>query len=306
MVQNASKLSYKYNVFGFNIISEIPVICFDESKFETEPDIYIKIGETPENINNKLQEGTFYQASENDFLLKIPYNANFYIKNGKEVTVEPFKNVKIEELSTFISGRILGILLHQRKLNPIHGGAIRYKEKVIAFPGISGAGKSTIITAMSLKGAELISDDLLLFSFDDNSIKLVPSFPYVKLWEDSLKYLKIQNKDKLIKVRKEIGKYYYRINNFSKTTVNLDYIIYITLHNKEKYNIEEIYGKNKFTLIKEMTYIFHNVKNTGILMSNFKICSMIASKIPIYVLTRPTEKSDLNEIIELIEKTLNL
>lgn len=298
------KITYKYTAFGYNIKSEIPIICFDESNFYEDYDIEIRIGETPNSLNNVIQEGSFYQAAENEFLLKVPFNANFYISNGNNVVVKPFENSKIEELSTFICGRILGILLHQRKLNPIHGSAIKYKNKVIAFAGISGSGKSTIIAAIEKKGGEIISDDLLLFKIDD-SIKLIPSFPFIKLWQDAIRILNI-DKTRLSKIRNEIGKYYYKVKNFAKTPEKVDYIIFLNVHNKNNYEIEEIYGHKKFNFLKETTYIFANVKKTGIINSNFKICSQLAKELPMFVLTRPSEIFEIEKMIKVIEKTLNL
>jgi len=304
MLKNQLKRTYKYTVFRLNIISEIPIICFEENIFFSEADILIKIDKVPTNINNIKQKGSFYQASENEFLLKIPNNANYYICNGDTVIIEPFENIKIEDLSAFLSGRILGIILHQRKLNPFHGGAIKYKDKVIAFLGNSGSGKSTIIAAFEKKGGEIISDDILLFQFN-NIIQSVPSYPCIKLWQDSINNLKI-SPNKLTKIRSEMGKFYYKSEHFANSPLKVDFIIYLTFHNKELFDIAELHGKEKFTILKEMTYIFYNIKNTGILTKNFEICTKIAKHIPVYKLIRPSEIFDINKIIQLIEKTLNL
>jgi hypothetical protein len=79
-------------------------------------------------------------------------------------------------------------MLRARELFYVHAGVVTVDEKAIVIPGLSRAGKSTLVLALLLSGARYLSDELLVFDPQKGralpflrSLKLrpvcLPSFP---------------------------------------------------------------------------------------------------------------------------------
>lgn len=82
-----------------------------------------------------------------------------------------------------------------------HGSAIRYKDKTIAFFGPSRSGKTTLMIEALDKGANLISDDIIIF--DNKTAKIFPFKKPIGLRNTTSFFLE----ERFRKVASEIPKY---------------------------------------------------------------------------------------------------
>ena len=87
------------------------------------------------------------------------------------------------------------IVLHQvlpvmlsidNSLLVLHASAVEIDGEAVAFVGPAGAGKSTMAAKLCKQGNALISDDVLVVSFESGQPFVVPSFPSIRLWPDSV------------------------------------------------------------------------------------------------------------------------
>jgi hypothetical protein len=68
----------------------------------------------------------------------------------------------------------------------LHASAIRLTEKrAIAFTGKTGSGKSTLAACFSKEGFQVIADDCAVIEQPNGSPMCVPSYPGLRLWDDS-------------------------------------------------------------------------------------------------------------------------
>jgi hypothetical protein len=67
----------------------------------------------------------------------------------------------------------------------LHASSVAIDGQLVAFAGPSGAGKSTIATALARRGHAIGADDALLVEARDGGVGAVPSYPGVRLWDDS-------------------------------------------------------------------------------------------------------------------------
>jgi len=84
------------------------------------------------------------------------------------------------------------MLCHQRGLFPLHAACVRIGDGAVAFAGRTGAGKSTLAAALARRGHVLVADDVCVFEpAAPGGPRVRPSFPRVKLWDDSMRALDI-------------------------------------------------------------------------------------------------------------------
>ena len=293
---------YRYKAFNLNVFSRIPIAGLAECDAQ-KPDIVILEGKTPDELQNPLNNGVLFQATENEFLLNIMNLGRIHVQDGATITIERLKDTSWNEFSAFILGTVFGALLHQRRLLPIHGSSVVYKKKGLIFAGTSGAGKSTLAAALIHKGARFLADDISLISFDGGHPEIVPAFPGMKIWEDSLKQLG-KNPGKYHPIREDLKKYLYPAKKYHDQQVAVDHIFIISSHNREAFEIQDVQGIEKFNALKNNTYFFRGMNKTGILEKHFQMCNLLARHVPVSHITRPNSNFRIDELIKEITAKL--
>ena len=77
------------------------------------------------------------------------------------------------------------MIMLQRDMIAIHGGTIAMNGKGLLITGNRGAGKSTLTSALRLKGYPLVADDVSAMK----SLMVQPAYPQQKVCEDMMNYL---------------------------------------------------------------------------------------------------------------------
>lgn len=95
-----------------------------------------------------------------------------------------------EDACTYLVGAPFALLLRMRNVACLHGSAVTWKGRTIAFIGPSGAGKSTIAASLLDRGATLVTDDLLGITFRDGVLSVLPAYSGVRLWPASVELLR--------------------------------------------------------------------------------------------------------------------
>lgn len=95
----------------------------------------------------------------------------------------------------FVLSEALGLLLLQKGLFLLHGSAVKVKDQAMVFLGRPGAGKSTTLAAFAQHNHPILSDDLTAIGFNATGQPCVlPGFPQVKIWENSVDNLGFDKK----------------------------------------------------------------------------------------------------------------
>jgi hypothetical protein len=290
---------YSYKAFGLLINSAFPVTGFVPLAFNAEPDVTIEKGDVPASLNNVCNKGVFYQANTNEFLLKIEGIGGFYASNGNKIIVEKSKAASWNDINVFLVGRVFGSLLQQRRLLTLHASAVRFNGCNFIFAGHSGSGKSTLTAAFIDKGAYLLADDIVTISLLNDNPMIIPSFPVIKIWEDSLLSLG-KDPSEYKPVRDGYRKYYLPVSNFIDEPYNPEFIITLHTHNSESFESDVLSGVEKFSALRSFTYFIRGIAHTGIEVNHFELCNRLALQTKIIKLTRPNGTINMPPLIEKI------
>ncbi len=290
---------YYYSAFGLTISSAFPVSGFLPVTDNAEPDVNIEKGAVPASLNNVCNKGVLYQANASEFLLKIDGIGSFYASEGSKIIVEKAKNAAWKDINVFLVGRVFGALLQQRRLLTLHASAVQFNGLNLIFAGHSGSGKSTLSAALIDKGACLLSDDIVTISLRNDKPMIIPSFPVIKLWEDSLVSLK-KNPAKYKTVRDGYNKYYMPVDRFTDEPCMPQLIFTLYTHNKDSYESTELSGVEKFSALRNYTYFIRGIAHTGIEADHFELCNRLALQAKIIRLVRPNGAINMPPLIEKI------
>ena len=141
-----------------------------------------------ENGNSGL---CIWRAPSNGYLrIAFPDGTQFWVDDKRAVVWATWPvTSSLEETSSYLLGPILGLLLRLRGITCLHASAVNFGGQSVAFLGTAGAGKSTTAAAFALDGHAVLSDDIVALMEREGSFLVVPAYPQVGLWPDSVNML---------------------------------------------------------------------------------------------------------------------
>ena len=297
--------TYYYTAYNLIIASELPspqLVPLPENEEIPDIDVHIRIGTVPEELEDAVSKGVLYQAKPNEFLLHLQDIGGFWVRDGKEIIIEPAQKATDDEVRLFLFGSAFGALLHQRGLLVLHASAIETERGAVLFVGASGNGKSTTAAAFHQRGYSVLSDDVCVIILDDeNNPVVLPAFPQIKLWADTAKELAHETAS-LRKVRPQLEKYALMLDEGFVTTPRPLYAVYaLSSHNKEDFKLDPVEDGNKFRILLNNTYRGRFMDGLKMRDSHFSLAIVAANKIKVSRVTRPSAEFRLKELVDLLE-----
>lgn len=293
-----------YRAFGINIKSEIDFGALILEIEKCEEDIKISIGQIPEKIKKDIDLGKWISVSENDIWFDIPDTAIFYISNSENIIVQLYKDCEINNVIAYILGACMGFILYQQKKLAIHGGCVALNNKAAIICGNTGAGKTSLITALRLKGKKVLSDDISVVN-KENKFLVSPGYCGQKISSDVLKYFNIEENKKFKTQIENKDKYIIPIReSYEKDSISLEAIIMLEQDNIESVKVKKVLGNEKINIILNNIYLKQWINKKQLLNLYFKTALDLAKQVPIYIVKRPNKGFTMQEQISVIEEII--
>lgn len=300
-------MEFKYH--AFSLIWSIPFECPELQRSTKQQDTATADVMVSLNIVNQPKI-TKSQVNITESTVIIHYKdiGKFTIANGDTIAIETSelnKSVRLLMLNTVAS-----FLLLQRGLLPLHGSGVLYQNEAILFVGNSGYGKSTTAAGFIEKGYSMITDDIAAIDFDLEKAVVIPSFPNMKLWEDSLEMLE-EHKDNLDFIRENetemIKKYKFpvsaMVSQIMRPQLNTIYILN-PLNEGLKVTINELSNSEKFNALINYTFQKTTLKKQNLHEAHFVSITKIINQVRIVQLNRPRLHQNVKELVHIIEQDL--
>jgi len=293
---------YQYRIYDLIIQSELelPDLLEDNS---SQTDVLIKYGKVPSELKNPKSHGVLYEANREEFIFKFPKIGSFSVKCGSEIIIQPADSASKSEIRVFLLGSVMGALLHQKKIFPIHGSTINTSKGAIIISGRSCTGKSTLAAAFYKAGFEVIADDVSVIKSNlDGDFIVTPGIPYLKLWKDSLDELGINGK--LERVRDDMEKYKLPLTGISPLKSNVvKKVIILSIKNSSGIVHSEIRGNEKFAILRNNSYRAQFIYGLDQTESHFEMLSNLSRAIQLFKVERPSSPFLIDDLLHyFIEK----
>lgn len=290
-------MSYSYTLYGLTIDSFVPL-----SQTETKRpsvDIVIERGKTCPP-NTWQYKGASIYVNECEIFYNIPGVANFTVRNGREIIVDPCPDVDTRKLRHALFGEVLAILLHQRGLLVLHATSLAIHGKATILLGTRGAGKSTLALALCRLGATVISDDITVIQVNNRgTLSVLPGISQLGLWPDAVRACGY-DPERLPNVFDGTDK---RVMGTTDTSTN------VSLAPKRIYKIEEttavdverLSPQEAFRVLVGNTYWFGLVHALDP-ETHFAHCASVAAQTDVFRLRRPKTLDLVNDVAQHIIK----
>ncbi len=178
-----------YWAYGFRIHTEL--VCPELPPLPEHtgnPDVTIELmpQATPAS---EAPAKTCYEVQPGSFSLTVPGAAHYRVEEGRRIFIEPLPGAEPEKIRLFLLGSVMGALLYQRGLFPLHGSAVATPWGAMIFVGRQGAGKSTLAAQFHRRGYRLLSDDVCAVAMTPDGLQVLPALAHLRICADAYERL---------------------------------------------------------------------------------------------------------------------
>ena len=198
--------SYYYVAYGLSLSSNLPIATLFPIPSLALPDVQIKLGALP-MYSSESRSSLRYVSSnpgetgkpdlqiwdiDNGEFFRVLYSdgVEFCLDRGfRTLWARWPASSSLENTLSYLVGPILGLLLRLRGIVCLHASAVSINNRAVVFAGPEGTGKSTTAAAFARRGYAVLSDDIVALVEVGNEFRMVPAYPRINLWPDSVKLL---------------------------------------------------------------------------------------------------------------------
>jgi hypothetical protein len=122
-----------------------------------------------------------------DYLLRFPGLGDFFLSHeSREIRCHPASRTPKRTIVHLLLDQVIPLFLNKWGRLVLHGSAVCGPSGAIAFVGVTGAGKSTLTASFVNHGFPLLTDDCLLLEENAGQLLVIPSYPGLRLWDDTI------------------------------------------------------------------------------------------------------------------------
>lgn len=297
----STRATHTYTLCGWRTLSDIPLTSIPSSVRGDTIDVRIRIADGVSRCG-PYADLVVFEHSRHCSVVGIRDVADFEVREGREILVWPAHGAAQKDIEIVLFGLAWGTMCHQRGILPLHASAVMSPAGITAFAGHRGAGKSTTAALVGSLGFNLIADDILPVSFDQDAVP--GAWPYLrrhKLRSNSVADLALTPTETVGETLDQ-GRCFVRPERFAEDRWSrIDQIIALDIDpNISNARIDLIKGAEAVRTLIDHTYHFAYVLRSEGFREHLALCAQLASKVPVYRLRRPPSSGIQSEVKALI------
>jgi hypothetical protein len=296
---------YCYTAYGLGIHSFLPL---PELVAETRrADVVFRTGQVNGADLETLDEVRRFKATPDEAYYYLEGVGKFHVCGGREVIVDPISNADERTVRLCLLGPIIALLLHQRGQLILHASAVDIGGNAVSFLGGQGWGKSTLAAALYSRGHGILADDVTTIHMDSVGPMVVPGYPQLKLWPNSIVALG-QAPEALPVVHPDFTKRALRVaSGFTDAPSPLKRIYVIAPG--QHVQVESLSPQEALIELIRHSYAARFGKQllqaTG-MATHFKQCARLAQNTSVFRFRRPASLSVLDEHVSMLINDISL
>jgi hypothetical protein len=262
------------------------------------------VGKAPAALSSPLASTPSYQASQTEFLLRLPGIATYYARDGAEIIVDPQAGAPELDVRSYLMGSLFAAICHQRGLLPLHASAIAAPYGAAAFLGASGAGKSSTVAFLARRGHRVLADDICVIDpAAPRDKRVLPVAPWLKLWSTTLEAMG-ESSDGLTRVFVEDEKYRYALPQPENATSLAELILLERDDALTEPIFERLTPVQAVNAVLDYTYQSWLIRAIGRTEHYFRLCGRALEGVRVARMRRPWGFAGMETILTALEDHL--
>jgi hypothetical protein len=219
--------------------------------------------------------------------------------------MDPDPDARAEDIRLYLTGAMIGAILHQRGAYPLHASAVALPGLggAVGFAGRSGAGKSTMVAALVRRGATLVSDDICVMDpAARGGLTVWPGAARVKLDRTGLGAVSGPVSD-LDSAGGNRGKFHLPVESDLSPDAPVPLTrVYLLADGEGSPRVERLVGLDAVSALVDDTYLLPTARVLGLIPQVFSLAARVAQTLPVCRLVRPRGLEHLSATAELVEQ----
>lgn len=294
--------THAYAMYGLRVRSEFRLDGWPAVE-TNEPDLVIR----QEALSGPQVSGVPYGArwvvEGNQLQVAVRGVGRYCATGGSLIQVDPDDAAKPEDVELYLTGAMVGGILHQRGVFPLHASCVALSGAGVgvAFAGASGAGKSSLVAALVNDGATFVTDDASVISFGNGpGVEVWPGPARMKLDEPGLAALS-NPPTNLEPVGGTRGKFQVPVSSSPNwgRPIPID-SVYLLSDGEGPPRVELLSGLEAISALVDETYFLSFAIVLGLKAQVFRLAVMVANRVRVSRLVRPRGLEHLAATVGLI------
>lgn len=286
-----------YSVYGLRVHAEIA--CPELPRHpqpDGNPDVTIRLLPPLPRPSEPLESGC-YEVGPGVFRLVVKGVGRYLVEEGSRISIEPLAGSSAEEIRLFLLGSVIGALLYQRGLFPLHGSAVETRWGAMIFVGAQGIGKSTLAAQFHRRGYRLLSDDVCAVTAVEGELQVLPALSHFRLCADAYERLAPAQA-----ARFNVDKFVVPMNEgYCSEAVSLKAIHVLANQEDGDPQFEVVRGFDRIQQLFENLYRPQYLKGQETQSDLMRLAGQIAQKAPIIRVSRKRDPEAIDGLIDFLE-----
>ncbi len=259
-----------------------------------------------EPLATPLVEGAPYSASsrleDGELRLGVRGVARYRATRGTVIRVDPEPGARPEDVLLYLTGAVMGTILHQRGSFPLHASCVAIAGQAVALAGPAGSGKSTLVAALLQRGASFVSDDIsVLTSLTGGRFGVWRSAARTRLDANALAALEWPDRG-LEPAGGNRGKFLAPADSLADAREPIPLSrVYLLRDWDSEPRTELLEGLEAVTALVDETYYLGYAVGLGLATQCFRHAAALAHKVEVRKLLRPRGFQHLGQVVGLLE-----
>lgn len=232
------------------------------------------------------------------FTMRAEGEHYFRYRKGEGITIERGPGADISEEFLWLNGSVYAAVASMNGLLPVHASAVAAGDRVFAFTGPPGAGKSTLIAALARRGLPMFCDDTLVLDLSEpDRIICLPGHKRLKLTPEAIELTGAERQEKV----SEMTDKYYAIPAAGDVGTSLPLAQLLFLETGPEPEITPILGSERFVRLQDdhqTAHLFAAARRFD-RAGHFAHLSRLARQIEMARFVRPLDRSRFEEGVDL-------
>lgn len=285
---------HHYSAYNLGIRSDIALPELAPAPYGS--DLVIRVTEPLELSGARSVD--FEDASGGAAVFCLPGVGRFVVRGGCEVSITPDPNADRSIFGLYVQGMMLAAAMYQRGYFVLHASVVRIEGHAIAISGTTGAGKSTLASALKSRGHRILADDNAAIDLFGPETLVLPSFPNLKIYPQIARSLGYRDSSLRFMHSSQIKHSQSIADGFWETPLPLRCIYLLDREASCPVSSPLSFVSTMTELIRHSVPTRWSIPGNG---RHLKLCAQLASKVPLVLVRSFTTLDEIPLIAQTIE-----
>ena len=295
-------MPFIYTIYGITLSTPFPCAVLPPAAPEILPELVVVEGAVPLHLEAPQAQDENWEAAPGRSLLRGGLRVGrFLVEDGQRVTLQRSQSARDDLLALAFLSSVIAAVLRQRGKLLLHANTALTPVGALAISGISGAGKSTTLTALLQRGCSMLADDTTVLQYNDQGqVEVLPGVPQMNLLDDAAEGLNYdirsfprhqwQSRKAIVPMHEKMVPH----------PVPLSALYLLEKGEVESVQVQPLQGMEKFSAAQSCIFgPMLPAEHSGL----FPLFTGLLAQVPVVRLTRPNQHWSVSDITEILLRT---